>query len=537
MPDDHTPSEPPERPDDSPEAVRDRIRERTIARWEECEAARKAALDAGKSEDEAHDAAKAIWNGWAERVLAEKEELVEGGKWAVGRGETVLGLLGEVGTNDETRNWLETAATSFHSLRLRSTSGGGQPEGDSDNEQATTFSTLLCVGATIRFDGFLFPGHADFDSATFSGVAWFESATFSGDAGFDSATFSGDAGFDSATFSDHAQFHSATFGGHAQFYSATFSGHAGFDSATFSGVAWFASATFSGHAGFGRATFSGHAQFDSATFSGIAWFESATFSSAAQFDRATFSGDAQFGLASFEGNTSFNGAEFAGEAAFGAIEASRAFNLADARFETRVPDFIQAHFKEAPRLDNVSVPIPASRPNRDQIDKNDPARYWTLTRLAVQANDHDREHYFFKGQMRAERHLKLHGRAWRLFNRLYDHISDFGRSALRPLFWLGVTTALFAIAYGAISWSFANHGTITACTRIIEKSLFLALANALPAISGAQRQSILNAYSCLYGDPEKIPVAVGYLGVFQTLLSVIFLFLIALALRNMFRIK
>ena len=513
------------------------------------------ALDAGKSEDDAHEAAKAIWNGWAEQMLAEKERLVEDGKWAVRKRRTVFGFWGEVGTNDETRNWLEKAATSFHSLRLRSASGEDQPESESDGRQATPINSLPYVGQSVDFRNFLFPGQTDFQSATFSGDVWFQSATFSGsawfhsatfsgkawfnsstfsgNARFDSATFSGNASFDSATFSGNAWFSSATFGGDTLFDGATFIGKARFNNATFSGDAWFRSATFSGNVSFNRATFSGNASFDGATFTGAAWFHSATFSSGAWFD-----------LASFEGNTRFNGAEFASEAHFGAIEASRAFSLADARFEKRVPDFIQAHFKEAPRLDNVSVPIPASRPNRDQIDENDPARYRALTRLAVQANDHDREHDFFKSQMRAERHLKLHGRAWRLFNRLYDRISDFGRSAVRPLFWLGVTTALFTIAYGAISSSLADQGKVAGCTRIIEKSAFLSLANALPAISGAQRQSILKAYACLYpAKPDAanatadIPVAVGYLGVFQTLLSVIFLFLIALALRNMFRIK
>ncbi|MEM7620742.1 MAG: hypothetical protein AAF228_09840 [Pseudomonadota bacterium] len=44
----------------------------TIAHFNKCEAARKAALDDGKSEDEAHEAAKAVWNAWADDLLAQK---------------------------------------------------------------------------------------------------------------------------------------------------------------------------------------------------------------------------------------------------------------------------------------------------------------------------------------------------------------------------------------------------------------------------------------------------------------------------------
>jgi hypothetical protein len=42
-------------------------RDETIALWQKCEDARAAAQAEGKSEDEAHEAAKAIWNSVGER--------------------------------------------------------------------------------------------------------------------------------------------------------------------------------------------------------------------------------------------------------------------------------------------------------------------------------------------------------------------------------------------------------------------------------------------------------------------------------------
>ncbi|MCW2309860.1 pentapeptide repeat-containing protein [Rhodobium gokarnense] len=564
MSDDHNPEpDPPERPDDSPKGVRKRIRDRTIARWTDCEAERKAALDAGKSEDEAHEAAKAVWNGWAEQMLADKEKLVDERKWAVGAGQTVFGFWGEVGTNQGTQDWLEKAATSFHSVRLRSASGEDRQEGESASRQSTSANTLSCVGAIIRFQDFLFPGQTDFGSAKFSGdahfysakfssVASFDSATFRSNASFDSTTFSGNAWFDSATFRSSASFDSTTFSGNAQFYSATFRDIASFNRATFGSNAWFDSTTFSGNAHFYSATFNDVASFNSATFEGNAWFDNATFSSIAWFDSATFRGNALFGLSGFDGNTSFDGAKFAGEADFGAIDASRAFSLADTRFETRVPGFIQAHFTEALRLDNVSVPIPSPLTHRPFPDTDDPARYRALARLAIQGHDHEQEMLFFKGLKSAELLLEREPFWSRQFNRIYWMTSDYGRSFVRPFSWLFATTWAFAGIY------LSKANPAGDCQDVaFAKSAFLALANALPAISGAQRQSILKAYACLYPakvDPAKypdaatmeaavrhlppdIPVAVAYLGVFQTLLSVTFLFLIALALRNMFRIK
>jgi len=50
----------------------------------------------------------------------------------------------------------------------------------------------------------------------------------------------------------------------------------------------------------------------------------------------------------------FENAQFFGDADFSAIRGERAFDLAGATFE-KVPDFIQAHFEEAPRLGNIQV--------------------------------------------------------------------------------------------------------------------------------------------------------------------------------------
>jgi hypothetical protein len=92
----------------------DEIRKRTIERFEECERARAKALEEGKSEEEAHEAAKAIWNGWAEKMLAERQTLENAGKWAAEnthveqtrlQGRRVAHWLGRFqGENDETKN-------------------------------------------------------------------------------------------------------------------------------------------------------------------------------------------------------------------------------------------------------------------------------------------------------------------------------------------------------------------------------------------------------------------------------------------------
>ena len=170
--------------------------------------------------------------------------------------------------------------------------------------------------------------------------------------GSTSATFKGDAWFNSATFKGDAWFHSATFKGDAWFDSATFKGDAWFHSATFKGVAWFHSATFKGDAWFHSATFKGDAWFHSATFKGDAWFHS-----------ATFKGDAWFDTSTWNATASFADSEFLAACDFTAIHSERAFGLAGAAFHCQVPRFIQAHFSESPRLDNLRLPYPARGAN------------------------------------------------------------------------------------------------------------------------------------------------------------------------------
>jgi hypothetical protein len=50
-------------------------RDETIALWQECEDARAAALAEGRSDDEANEEAKAIWNEWADNMCAIRHQL------------------------------------------------------------------------------------------------------------------------------------------------------------------------------------------------------------------------------------------------------------------------------------------------------------------------------------------------------------------------------------------------------------------------------------------------------------------------------
>ena len=483
----------------APEGVLRMTRDETVALFLECEAkraeARAAALAEGKDEDgantAAHDAAKAHWNAWAEPLLDERKAMEADGRWVAEKDWT--GDLER--KNAETRDWMKKAEVIFsRCLFLVPGMDGtketaGEEKKNRDTEPPANLIPL--EGDRADFSGFVFPDGASFASATFSGDASFFSATFSGGARFDSTTFSGNASFGSATFSGEVSFYGATFSGDALFFNATFSSIASFYSATFSGNARFDSATFSGKAWFASATFSCVARFDSATFSGDAWFDSATFKGDASFDSATFERDAifrggrfgsaaSFALCNFRQHATFEASRFAADASFEAIKGDRGFNMAHAVFDV-VPDFIQAHFEEAPRLDNLEVGgklpelkdiededreklsrrgrwhrrrLEKNRPFRRTFEalakdsdlRNIPARWRALKRLAIQGHDTERELEFHARELRSQRFAEdwplplafWRGRAWAGFFRFwfgyfYQWFSDFGRSLARPL--------------------------------------------------------------------------------------------------------
>ncbi len=534
-------------------------RDETIALFERREAARRrakaAALAEGEAEggarDIAHDAAKAVWNAWAEPVLAERKRMEADGRWAAEKSWNSLRAR-----NDATRQWVERAKVDFSRCRFFREGADGGVAAEVKEESFAGDPPVKAIPLedhNADFSDFLFPGDAEFGSATFSGDAWFDGATFFGAAWFDSATFSGDAEFGSATFSGTAWFRSATFSGDAEFGSATFSGDARFGSAIFSGTARFGGATFSDDAEFDSATFPGNARFGGATFSGTASFDSATFTGSASFDGATFSGNARFGGATFSGDARFENAtfskevyfrnavfsdaffersRFSGDARFGgakfngvaffddstfrqlanfphawfhhyvrlhrtkfegvtsfyAIRGERGFSMANAHFDA-VPDFIQAHFEEAPRLDNVKVdgrslappeaddpetpPSRTIRLHRDwqrgsyryrrvtKADSDAPAQWRALKRLAIQAHDQDREHEFFAREIRSARFLTdwpwphpsfYTLESWFGFARFwagyaYGWLSNYGRSILLPLLWWSLGLAVAASFY------------------------------------------------------------------------------------------
>ena len=412
---------------------------------------------------------------------------------------------------------------------------------------------------------------------------------------------------------------------------------------------------------------------------------------------ATFRRDASFESATFRGNAGFVSATFRGNAHFAAIKATRSFSLADTLFHS-VPDFIQSEFAEAPRLDNSAIRPALVQPRRlwlspfrvykiakprfaqlrralprslqflcrptirvlieprlfywatrravgniyqriTDADRNLPAQWRALRRLAIASHDHEREHQFFAREIRALRFagdwpsplrkfnfvwsnkpkqrwyrnvfgwidwwpLKFwDGRMWRGFARfcfgyIYQILSNFGQSIIRPFMLWCVIVAVFICIYLSgmremetiAAQRYTANDAISSVFRPLNLTL-LAYEKELPCTRGdgrnivglkheitrgtnafweAFRISVANAvvvgdlggtegarlaYGCLYGlerlvphgaVPEEkrgwftttyLPPAMATATRYQKALSAVLIFLFGLALRNMLKVR
>lgn len=536
------------------------------------------------------------WNAWAKYMLAQRSTVIKTGKWIDIKGEE----------REKTRDWLNAARADFsnHVFEDKVNFAHFFFPGDTRFNRVTfnnaifdeaefngnvwfeeaTFTSAdfrrTAFKGDVRFHRTAFEGVALFEAAIFMGKAWFGQATiavgifnyssFHDDAWFGNTAFTHPASFGNTEFKKAVNFYASVFNRDVVFWGAKFGGSASFFKARFNDVAKFTNVTFLCYVRCSEAIFNEEANFSGVTFTDNVEFNRTSFSGRTQFDETTFCGNVDFSQAVF-GYTSFSGALFKADSNFVAMQGQSSFTLKDATFFV-VPDFGQAHFSEAPRLDNLrfqTTSVESRRPwmSPPTIKPDISARWRALKRIAVQAHDHERELDFLAEEiksLRGEQDWLLPnplsfrrgepicwpggGRYWAgLF---YQWFSDFGRSTLRPfLCWTALTIA-FAAYYFSLHSDTFDQSTNFGLTSIIAincdpfmAALYLSIHNGL-VISGLGRaEKLTQSYACLYGSSGKdqlvplMPDAVVFIGIAQTILSAVLIFLFLLALRNYFRIR
>jgi uncharacterized protein YjbI with pentapeptide repeats len=523
-----------------------------------------------------------VWNDWANQRLEEQKKLKETEKWKVNAdGEPV---------NHLTKDWFSKAEAIFS----ENNSGGSL-------NNTANFNDFIFPGEVqfryfefkqeAFFSGAIFHQRAFFDYASFKGLtlftntkfikwAFFENATFHDEVAFQGEVCKINANFKKAYFYKHAvfstplintTFEEAVFENSATFNNSKFYEITTFSNVTFEGLTKFQNVKFYGITDFQNSKFNETTYFSEAKFSEKSMFDSAHFKRVAHYDEAVFIKNAFFTTTLFEGYTSFKKTIFKQNANLNAIQSDSAFNLEKATFEKEVPDFIQANFKEAPRLDNINIEddiSPGSFKNSITtfIHPDIKARYQALKRIAIQAHDHENEQKFWAGELRSDRSLKNEDGSWNwrpVFsafwwgNIAYDCFSDFGRSIVRPLIslfiLLCIMTNIHLLAHNSIKDNHTSElRTKTHITKQsdlkdcdIRSSAFRVAAKngAIGLLQNpAKRSTFVRDYTCLYGTyndnvTPKIPNSIFWIELFHTLLSAILIFLTLLGIRNNFKLK
>src|SRR5258706_10536075 len=134
-------------------------RDETVAVLGTCEAKRSEARGAGKSEDEAHEAATAHWNAWAEPLLTERKAMEADGRWVAERQHP----QGPVEPrNDETRAWMNAALVDLSRclFLVEGAEGTEETPGQEDDAEALAppLRSIAIDDNKIDFRGFVFPG-------------------------------------------------------------------------------------------------------------------------------------------------------------------------------------------------------------------------------------------------------------------------------------------------------------------------------------------------------------------------------------------
>ncbi len=425
-----------------------------------------------------------------------------------------------------------------------------------------------------RFEGAKFGDGARFDYVEFGSSSGFEGAKFGGDAGFEEAKFGGYARFEGAKFGGYAGFGGAQFGGYARFEGVKFGGYARFEGAKFRGDAGFKEAKFGGDAGFEGAQFEGIARFERAKFGGHAGFDGAKFGGHAGFDGAQFGGHAGFDEAQFEGATVFRSAIFSTSVGFDSINLSSKFDLTYSIFRS-VPSFQSSKNTEFIVLSNSSFSLgqPLGIVGRivyfltglRAMDEDTVSKIRYLRGVASKTHAIDVERDLNILERKAQIGVEWAGLKqwpWRGFKQwcshlltaisgsmlmmLYGATSRYGRSIVLPFFWLAVSTIAYDRLYGwlyeKVRFIYSENAenissslldfTITSMVPFgsnVRPTYQAAVDNLFPIV-----QTLPNGQILLEG---RVPAIFQLVSLTQGVLTLVFVFLIGLALRNFFRMK
>jgi len=433
---------------------------------------------------------------------------------------------------------------------------------------------LLAQGLQLPHDfvGYQFPTRVIFDGLRFPDGFSFADADFKGGASFDNAHFLGKAKFNGLKVRGPVTFRNTRFRGEVDFQrvESHSQGSLIFRFARFYSDANFAHLIAHGDAfEIVRCVSKGLVQFRNSTVSPTADFTRSMFSSVtfgktvfrrgARFTRCRFLLNADFLDTEFKEVCHFRFSVFEREANFSAtsvnehqIESAQFSNarfLGPCLFRRRQfvgPMFFRyVQFKEAPQFYGAGMSSEndfehSTYGNITRANASESERaYRTLKAKMSEQQHHRAEALFFAKEMEAKKYSDGSPVA-KVFYFTYGVLSSFGQSVMRPLLGFLVVLVVFGTIYAMASERAAIKTCNAGCklqfdggraADLVRMSFF----QSIPFLDTA-KANVEASSKRLFGQ-RRPPRYVLVAQAFEALLAGLFLFLIGLALRNLFRLR
>ena len=373
--------------------------------------------------------------------------------------------------------------------------------------------------AEIDFSKLNFKEDIDFSNFVFPMDVSFAGSKFSGKANFTNAVFCGNANFDGAVFSDEALFYKAKFA--RETYLSGIDFHQKDCSISFT-----------------EAVFSYTVIMKGTKFHGETYFEETKFSDDAVFENAHFCGTVSFKDAIFSGKATFTDAKFFNEIKFDWTKFKDFTNFINTEFKQYVPSSHKAEFHSNtswswevelwPQVEN-HINYQTDEDYKTRIKDNQNA-YENLSSQMKGLDKYHDEHFFYRQEMCCRRWRS--SPAVKFFYYLYEKLADYGygiKQALWGWFWhmvLGVQ-AIVIVTFICACWK----GWTWETAKGVLCSIPLSFANAhgfLPFHKGALK----DCYELFDGN-----ILFNIIWGFQTVLGIVFLFLLLTTIRIRFRLK
>ena len=163
--------------------------------------------------------------------------------------------------------------------------------------------------------------------------------------------------------------------------------------------------------------------------------------------------------------------------------------------------------------------------------QKDIGRFCRLKELADGQKDHERALEFKAQEILATRQHQHKGLA-KVLPWCFETFSNYGRSVLRPLVGLIWVWGMFGLIYQSISQNASGDW------QKLHESLVFSASQMFPLIPGfcESREGALGMLFPSLSSEPFLPLWLSALAFFQSLLAIIFFFLLGLALRNQFRL-